>query len=257
MDNIENLRQKYYESIILLQNKQDILDALPQPDYRNFFQLITGLIERLDRERITLEQELEFSDNDMKEYIKEEIKNLLLKKEICNELLQHAKENESIEEEPETNTRKNIIFATTESGNICIENDIKALPEEYFEEVITMLQNLQNGIEENNQEKAKTMTTVNKKMAGIHSVKEFKVRLYYKRLSSDTVYALIVRMKKSDNDALDRKEAIRRATQRQKQYLQLKNKIKDPETKTQLIAEHEQIMSNLCNYLSKNKRGKQ
>ena len=34
-------------------------------------------------------------------------------------------------------------------------------------------------------------------------IKEFKIRLFYKILSSDTVYVLMVRMKKSDYDAVD------------------------------------------------------
>ena len=48
MDRIENLRKQYYESIRLLQKEQDILNALPQPEYENFFTLISGVIKMLD-----------------------------------------------------------------------------------------------------------------------------------------------------------------------------------------------------------------
>ena len=259
MDNIENLRKKYYEAIILLQDEQDILDSLPQPDYTNFFPIITGLIKRIEEELYILQQELhnlDESDIEMHKYFEEEIEMLLFKQEVCNNLLDKGKEEIDVEVESEKTPKKNIIFATTNSGNICIENDIKTVPEEYYVQVINMLQNLQDGIAENNNEKAKTMTSTHKKMAGLKEVKEFKVRLFYKILSSDTVYVLLVRMKKSDNDALDRKEAIRRSVQRNKQYLELKKQVKDQQMKEKLIAENEQILSNLYEYLNQNKRGK-
>lgn len=38
-DNIENLRKQYFAAILNLQNEQDIIDALPKPEYNSFFQL--------------------------------------------------------------------------------------------------------------------------------------------------------------------------------------------------------------------------
>ena len=259
MDNIEQLRKKYYEAIIFLQNEQDILDSLPQPDYGNFFEIITGLIERIDKEIQSLQleyQNIEPTDIDMKEYIEEEIKILTFKKNICSSLLSKGKEEESLSEEPKKRIMKNIIFATTNSGNIFLENDIKTLPEEYYESIIQKLQDLQNGVEENNTEKAKAMRTVNKKMAGIHELKDFKVRLFYKRLAKDTVYVIMVRMKKANNDALDRKDVINRATKINNQYEGLKKQIKDPVKKQELIIKHEQIISELYDHLNQKKRGK-
>lgn len=259
MNSIEELRKKYYEAIILLQNEQDILDSLPQPDYGNFFPIIAGLIERLDEETTNLQAELQNNeqiDIEMKEYVEEEIKILMFKKELCISLLQKGNEEKTILEEAAKTPKKNIIFATTNNGNVCIENDIKTLPEEYYESLIAMLQNLQNGIEESNGEKAKVLTTVHKKLAGTHEIKEFKVRLFYKILSPDTIYVLMVRMKKSDNDALDRNEIINRVTQRNQQFEKLKKQIKEPQIKSELIAENEKIIINLYDYLNKNKRGK-
>lgn len=259
MENIEFLRKKYYEAIILLQDEQDILNALPQPDYGNFFPIITGLIQCLDNELFMLQEELRVlnqSDFEMREYIEEEIKILLFKKEVCNSLLQKGIEDKTIEEEAEKTPVKNIVFATTNSGNICIKNDLKTLPEEYYESIIDSLQNLMNGIEENNPEKAKALSSSDKKMAKIHEIKEFKVRLFYKNLSSDTVYVLMVRMKKSDYDALDRKEVTIRNNQVNKQYEQLKKLVKDPQMKQKLISENQEILSNLCDYLVQNRRGK-
>ena len=93
-------------------------------------------------------------------------------------------------------------------------------------------------------------------MAGIHEIKDFKVRMFYKNLAADTVYILMIRMKKSNNDALDRKEIIDRISQRNGQYEKLKLQIKNQQFKEQLISENEKAIADICDYLSNNKRGK-
>lgn len=259
MDRIENLRNQYYDAIILLQNEQDIIDALPKPDFGNFFPIIAGLIKRLDQELELLTKDLNKINQkelEIKEYIQEEIKTLLLKKSICNKLLEEATLEKEIQESAEEPTGKNIIFATTKNDNMCIENDIKSIPEEYYTSVIKMLQTLQNGFEENNNEKAKKMKSTNKKISGIHELKEFKVRLFYKILSKDTVYVIMVRMKKADYDALDRNDVINRNSQLNKQYEKLKKIIQYPELKQEIIAENEEMLNYIYDYLNKNKRGK-
>ena len=39
-ETLTKLRDSYYESIILLQDEKDIIEALPKPEYQNFFPLI-------------------------------------------------------------------------------------------------------------------------------------------------------------------------------------------------------------------------
>ena len=98
------------------------------------------------------------------------------------------------------------------------------------------------------------MTSTHKKMAGLKEVKEFKVRLFYKIISSDTVYVLLVRMKKSNNNSIDRKDIINRASQRNKQYEQLKKDMNDSVKKSALIQEHQEILDKLFGHIQKNKR---
>lgn len=257
MDKIEKLRKQYYDAIILLQNEQDILDALPKPDYSNFFIIINGLIERITEEIETLKKEITAQlDNGMKEYMQEEISSLILKKNICNKLLEEATLEKEIQESAEETTTKNIIFATTNNDNICIENDIKDIPKEYYATIIKMLEKLQNGVEETNSEKAKKMKSTNKKIVGIHELKEFKIRLFYKILSKDTVYVLMIRMKKANYDALDRNDVINRVSLINKQYEKIKKLIQYPEIKEELIAENEEMLKYIYDYLNKNRRGK-
>ena len=36
-EELEKLRDSYYSSIVLLQDEKDILEALPSPEFQNFF----------------------------------------------------------------------------------------------------------------------------------------------------------------------------------------------------------------------------
>lgn len=253
MDKIENLRKKYYESISLLQNKEDIENALPKPEYESFFPLISGLISMLEKE-LASTQEILQDNSEMREYIEEEISLIKLKLDICNNLLHKATEDKQIEEEALVTPKKNIIFATTDSGNVCIENDMKTVPEEFYTSVKRLLIRLQEGVVEDNGQKAKCFTTVDKKNAGIHEIKEFKVRLFYKNLSPDTVYVLMVRMKKSDNDRLDRGELINRASLINKQYESLKKEIKDLVIKEELIKQNKEYLDRILGHIEQKKR---
>ena len=252
MDKIENLRQKYYESISLLQNKEDIENALPKPEYENFFSLISGLINMLDKELASTREMLQDS-SDMKEYIEEEINLIKLKLDICNKLLHKAIEDKQIEEEALVTPKKNIIFATTDSGNICIESDLKGISEEYLQSVEDSLIQLQEGVIEENIEKGKSMTN-NAKLSKVHELKPFKVRIFYKILSPDTVYVLMVKMKKSNNALRDRREIEERVEQRTKQYEQLKMKIKDPVIKEELINQNKEHLDRILGHIEQKKR---
>lgn len=46
-EELEKLRDSYYSSIVLLQDEKDILEALPSPEFQNFFPLMEGVISKL------------------------------------------------------------------------------------------------------------------------------------------------------------------------------------------------------------------
>lgn len=56
-DNIENLRKQYFAAILNLQNEQDIIDALPKPEYNSFFPIIYGLMELMEKEILKINKE--------------------------------------------------------------------------------------------------------------------------------------------------------------------------------------------------------
>lgn len=248
---------KYFEAIRDLTEEADILNALPNPTHEVGLQILEELIEYLDKLLMGSKEMLDETPKDeieMIEYIEFEIKLLQFKKDICSKRLEKCREDLKIEEEAQLKPQKNIIFATTDAGNVCVENDIKTIPEEFYESLQNMLLRLQEGVVENNNGKAKRFTSSHRRLSGIHELKEFKVRMFYRTLSDDTVYILMVRMKKADNDRLDHEEIEKRVVMTNKQYEELKAKIKNPILKAQIVQENQAILDDLFEFLKQNKR---
>lgn len=257
IDTIENLRRQYYEAIIKLQDKEDIINSMPQPEYESFFPIMNGLLNLIGENIIEIKEELKKLLNEeyeMKEYFEEELKTLEYKKTICIDLINQAKNKIEVEIKADKIKQKHLIFATTEHGNVYVEKDLKNLPEEYFEEVIESLTNLEEGFVEENEQKEKSLQN-NAKLSGLHEIKQFKVRIFYKNLSPDTIFVLMARMKKSDNSQLDREEAIIRNKKTQKEFEKLKEKIKIDEKKERILIENEQIKERIYGYIHKHRRG--
>ena len=248
-EELETLRQQYYQSIIFLENKEDIRNALPAPEYKNFIPLIVGIIQILEQEiEKNREARKDETSEDMLEYFNTEIESLESKIIICNELLKEAQNEIEIQEDNESN-KKSIIFARTNAGNIYFERDLKGIPKEYYKSIEKCLKGIENNIKEDNIEKAKAFTN-NAKLIGIHQVKEFKIRVVYKILDKDTAYVMQVRIKKDDNSLQDREDIIIRAQQADKDFKEIKGEIKDELKKLQLIEEHRKIRDRIIKSLS-------
>ena len=109
-EELETLRQQYYQSIIFLENKEDIKNALPVPEYKNFIPLIVGIIQILEQEiEKNREARKDETSEDMLEYFNTEIESLESKIIICNELLKEAQNEIEIQEDNESN-KKSIIL---------------------------------------------------------------------------------------------------------------------------------------------------
>lgn len=253
--NIKQFHQQYFEAIKQLQDKQDIINNMPKPEYESFFEIMPELIEFIIKEIEETTQLLaRETDEELIEWFKEDIEIWNFKLTICKQSLKEAKEMKETEKLATITPQKNFIFATTSSGNIYLEKDLKDIPEEYYDSIGESLEKLKNGYEENNEEKAKALKS-NRKLAGLHEIKLFKVRVVYQNLSPDTVFIIMAKMKKSDNDKKDREEMIVRKNQTDIEFKRLKKEILDPLQKQTLIDEHHQIYDKLFKQIRENRRG--
>lgn len=254
-EKIKDLRNKYYDAIINLQDESDIRNSLPTPDYESFFEIMDGLVDQLKELIINLKEEKnQPSDKETIEYIEEEIKLTELKIKICIELIKKAKETLEVEKESLVPQKKNIIFAETNNGKNYIEKDLKQIPEEYYSDVLDSIEKLEDGYEENNPEKAKSLQN-NKKLSKIHEIKPFKVRIFYKKLDKDTILVFQVKMKKSNNDQLDREAVIKRNKKIKVQFEELKDLLKDENIKKSIIEKNQQEKEKIKKILKTKRRG--
>ena len=187
METIEILRNQYYEAIQLLQDEEDIKNALPQPEFTSFFQIMYGLIEKLslvEKELIKELNKIDNQDKEMLEYLKEELELNNFKKSLCEKLIREAMKEEQEEEIAEKGSPKNLIFATTGRGKVYLEEDLKDIPEEYYVEIIECLESLKNGFIESNEVKGKSLKN-NARLKGLHEIKKFKIRVGYLNFSEN------------------------------------------------------------------------
>lgn len=256
MNDIEKLREQYFNSLMLLTNKEDIMASLPDVEFQSFFPLIEGLIIRLNEEIESAKQLLlEASDEDKDELLNE-LEILNLKLGYCKERKEEALKKEKRElEGSKPNKSKVIIFATNSSDRVYLENDFKTISEEYYASVLNCLTSLETGIIEDNELKGKQLCSTNNKLCGIHEVKEFKVRVYYLILDSDLAYVFMARMKKDDFSKKDREAPALRKKTVNDEFEKLQELIIDPNKKQELIQKHLEIKERIVEFLNTQKRG--
>lgn len=248
-DKLEQLRNAFYESILLLQDEKDIMDALPAPEFQSFFPLMEGLISKL----VTECKEFQSLGNDPD--VLEEVELLKKKIDICKNRVESVKKQVSEDslESQAACSKRHLIFAKTSFGSTFLQKDLKEIPNEYYDKVLDTLDTLEFGDFGSNTEKVRQLTN-NKKLFGLYEIKEFKVRLVYRVLDGGMVYVMQTRMKKDDNSSLDQKDLIYRSRNRNDEFQALKEKIQDSHERELLIMEHEGIRDEILSELKAGKR---
>lgn len=248
-DKLEQLRNAFYESILLLQDEKDIMDALPAPEFQSFFPLMEGLISKL----VTECKEFQSLGNDLD--VLEEVELLKKKIDICKnrvELVKKQVSEDSLESQAAC-SKRHLIFAKTTFGSTFLQKDLKDIPKEYYDKVLATLETLESGDFNSNTEKVRQLTN-NKKLFGLYEIKEFKIRLVYRVLDGDMVYVMQTRMKKDDNSSLDQKDLINRNRNTNDEFKMLQERVQNPHERDLLIMEHENIRNEIFDELEAGKR---
>ena len=252
---LEELRESYFIAISKLTNEEDIRNSLPLSSSDSFEELINMIISKLDDEISEWEREdLLAVTNDDKETVKKELDILNLKKRICLEKIDEFNQNKALEEAYEKTPKKHLIFATSNLGNILFLRDLKDISEEYYNKILELLSELEYNIYDNNETKDRKLAN-NRNITNIYEKKDFKVRICYRMLTPDTCYVMLVKMKKSNNDLKDRLEIENRKLNTESDYQRVKNLLKDPKSREELININEQIKSEIEKYIKENGRG--
>ena len=251
---LEELRESYYFAISKLDNEEDIKSSLPLSSYDNFEELINMIISKLEDEISEWEHEdLLAETSGDKETIKKELDILNLKKKICLEKIEEFNQNNTLEETYEKTPEKHLIFAKSDLGNVFFLRDLKDISEEYFGGILDLLNDLENNnIDVMNDSKDKKLNGL---LSGIFEKKDFKVRICYRMLTSDTCYVMLAKMKKSNNDLKDRMEIENRRLNTEVDYQRVKKLLQDPKSREELIIANKQIKNEIENYIKEYGRG--
>lgn len=252
---LEELRESYFIAISKLTNEEDIRNSLPLSSSDNFEELINMIISKLDDEISEWEREdLLAVTNDDKETVKKELDILNLKKRICLEKIDEFNQNNALEEAYEKTSKKHLIFATSNLGNILFLRDLKDISEEYYNKILELLSELEYNIYDNNETKDRKLAN-NRNITNIYEKKDFKVRICYRMLTPDTCYVMLVKMKKSNNDLKDRLEIENRKLNTESDYQRVKKLLQDPKSREELINSNEEIKKEIEKYIKENGRG--
>ena len=251
---LEELRESYYIAISMLDKEEDIRNSLPSNTCDSFEELINMITSKLDDEICEWEQEdLIAETEEDKKLVKQELDILYLKKRICLEKLNEFNQNNALVEAYENIPQKNLIFATSDLGNVYFLRDLKAVSEEYYKDVLDLLNDLQNNnISVMNETKDKKL---NGQLSDIFEKKDFKVRICYRMLTPDTCYVMLAKMKKSNNDLKDRLEIENRKLNTESDYQRVKKLLQDPKVREELVSSNKEIKKEIEKYIRENSRG--
>ena len=258
-EKIIELRKQYYYSVLSVSSEM-LYSILPSPSFTNFLDIMKGVIESLDEEILHYSKELRATlDEEDKQLYINELEELQKKRKICEKILSDYY-TISTEEIVDESKKINIIFGVTPSGSIAFLNDLKRnIDEHYYEEIIELLDQLENGELVNNQEKVRRFNSNNNKLSGLMELKGFQIRLLFRQLPKNIIYIDMVRIKKDDRVTKDFQEPIRRMTLLTQDFESKKRRIKNNDKVDELIIEGEEMLATVKHFLEeslKKRRGK-
>ena len=187
-----------------LKNKTDskevitaINSTLPSQENKNYFNIVSRIKLELLKEIHELDTMLtedEISeDPKFKQDIDEEKRKLYEIIGIIN-YLQTEKTHEQVERNTSINNK--LVFLETPSGSIYAENDLYSIPEEYYESFSGLLQSIKNGTFKN----VKMLNGSHQVICAVSEVKDFKTRVVFDRIDTNTYAIISIFVKKCDID---------------------------------------------------------
>lgn len=195
-----------------------ISNTLPSCENKNYSNIVNRI--KLELLREINELDIMLSEEEIKNdtYFTSEINN---EKEKIHEVIEAINYLQTTEKEVQVEkaitTNNNLIFLTTPTGSIYAENDLYSIPEEYYESFRELLISIKNGTLKN----VKMLNSSNQSVCGISEVKDFKTRIVFDRISSDTYVIISAFTKKCDINSIYIESLANRTSsyRNSKQYL--------------------------------------
>ena len=249
---LDELRKNYYDAVSLLNNKDDIINALPKTSYPNGYRILWGVIDRIKEDLDTYEEIKETADEkDLKE-LEILIEACNFKIDICTDLIMKDDEVEIDNDIPQN---KHLIFGTISNGNAFFERDIKEFSQEAYPDILNCLDSIKDGSSDNI-EKGRTFNSNNNELAGTKESKSYQTRVLYKNIAKDCAFIYLMYEKKDDKNTYLINLMKVRKNFFIKEIAELKEALKDSIKRADIITKNEILEENLRSFLSAKKTRK-
>jgi transposase len=209
MDENQQKRNYYYHQVASL-NYEDFIKSLPNPQlnygtwgtYEELMELIQKILVESSKEFLTFLEETSLIPQE-KEEIREELKKISKKiQHVKQKLEEHKKEQHKEKEfnqEPVLSPNKRtVLFATSSSGAVLVEQDLKWLKKNLdyktYESYLDLIEKLTTDYQTFNPEKSRNLGPSFKE---VFELKDDQARLYYRRLGN--IYIIIGALSKKDD----------------------------------------------------------
>ncbi len=256
-EDVEDFYAFYYKPIINLdhfdsleQTKKEIIELLPDSKNKQFSSIIGRIqLELLIAEKEYLEllkpvqDSLNSDDVDFSKQLENEITFLRLKREIIKEYVATLGENLKTTNESNDFTSNHLIYMPTVTGNLYVNNDLLAIPIDYYSSFKDLFTSIQDGTFKGF--KRLVGGDITSSGIGISEVKDYQSRIVFDRIGSKSFAILDVFVKKVDLD----KEYMESLAGRVHNYRRIKPElvkaIQDPEFLRQQDEITEEILTSL------------
>lgn len=232
----------YIQRVRNCDNLSSLEGLLPDKKDEDYYEIVYALIIKLYEEvyeiKKSLHKERHSIDVETSQYFKGEIDKSLIRIEYIKQLMKT--ENKQVITEKHDN---NLIFLKTNYGNVCVFNDLKDIPAEYYEQFYELLESICNGTFKN----FKTFTS-NGQLKGMSEVKGDGTRVIFDRISNNTYVIIYMFMKRTDKNASYHASLQNRNDLYKQNYNEMRELL---ENNSGFLEENRNIKEKLYNILTK------
>lgn len=255
-ENLEDLYTMFYKPILDLEVtptlKQDIIELLPDRKSKYFYSIVGRIkLELLKAETEYLELFRSVVDDHLfSEELQKEISSYRQKNDIISHYLSSLQE-ESLDKDnlAEEEIKSNqLIYLPTPSGNLYVNNDLLAIPTEYYSSFRDLFLSIQNGTFKN----LKRLNKDSIKKTSVVEVKDYQSRIVFDRIGSNRYIILSVFIKKVDWNNENRLSLINRVDM----YRSIENRLSTLVNDAVFMKTQEEISQNILEALKNNDREK-
>ena len=258
-DDLEDLYAFYYRPILEIdsatsQLRQQIIDLLPDVKNKKFFNIVGRIQLELfasEKEFLDLLSQVKGSlsgeDFTFSKQIEDEIAFSQQKRKIIEDYVSSINQNLNIEDTVTEFSSNHLIYLPTMNGNLYVNNDLLAIPTDYYSSFRNLFISIQNGTFKG----FKRLVGANN-IVGVSEVKDYQSRIVFDRIGPKSFVILDTFVKKVGMD----KEYMDSLAGRVGIYRRMKSSLVQAIQDPDYIQKHDEFTEDILNSLDERNREK-